>query len=147
MHHLQKYLSRPSQFVQLTQIIYCCDIGSEVAGVCKSIDNCDSWFTVCCQEGAVTSILQQEFVWGIAEDTKIPPPPPTSDSDGRLHACSCLNITFPLFSSLSSHYSTALCLFCLRASLRPLTSTSLGGSNVQTTQPEMSTFGALLSCR
>lgn len=58
-------------WLSLDRYTYCHNIGTEVAGVCKSIDDGDSWFTGCCQEGAVTSILQREFVWGLAEDTKL----------------------------------------------------------------------------
>lgn len=46
----------------------------------------------------MTSILWREFVWGLAEDTKISLHffcPPSTDSDTRHY--SCLNITSPFF--------------------------------------------------
>lgn len=90
-----------SHFTRFTQIKY--DVGTDVAGVCRSVDDCD-WFTVCCQEGAVTSILQWEFVWGLAEDTKISLhfyPPPHWQRYIALHV------------QLSKYYFSRLLLFIL----------------------------------
>lgn len=81
-------------FIKHQRIIYCFS-ATEAAVVCAAIHSCDRWFTVCCQEGAVTSILQREFVWGLPEDTKISlhlyPPSPWHWSGH--YTCSCLNIT------------------------------------------------------
>lgn len=86
---------------------------TEIAGVCKSIDDRDLWFIVCCQAAVVTPIPKQELVWGLTEGTKIPPTPPSTDSVTRhyMHACGCLNITSPVFSSSSRQSSASLSPF------------------------------------
>lgn len=92
-------------------MIYCCDIKSVVAGVCKSIDDCELWFTVPLSEGC-SDINTAEGVylrpsWGHQNILPLlPPQPPTplsTESDTRHYTCSCLNITSPFFSSSSCH--------------------------------------------